>query len=169
MPDNPAELMNWWQHQDNFVLTEFNDVVREIYDDYYGIANSTPEEISHGTEYTFSHTFSVPDNIQNGENLSLVTLVLDAKTGEILNADKTAVSGFNGISCIKSDNISISKDGSIISVRGLEPGTKVVLYNITGAMIWQGLSDAYGNMCINVATPGVYILHHGGNSYKLAL
>ena len=52
-----------------------------------------PENVTAGETYTSKYTLSLPDNIQNAKNLKIVTLLLDTRTGEILNADRTTISG----------------------------------------------------------------------------
>lgn len=90
--DNPDHIMNWWIHQGPYVEMTFNDVARAIYD-YDGIAGQLPKVITEGETYKCQYTVTLPDNIQNVENLSIVTLLLDTRTGEILNADRTAITG----------------------------------------------------------------------------
>lgn len=89
--NNPDNLMDWWIHQDNYVETTFNEVARAIYDDYYGVAGSLPSVINEGETYSNLYKFFLPDNIQNKENLKVVALLLDCRTGEILNADRAAL------------------------------------------------------------------------------
>lgn len=90
--DNPDDIMNWWVHQEPYLETTFNDVARAIYD-YDGIAGQLPKVITEGETYNCQYTITLPDNIENAENLSIVTLLLDTRTGEIMNADRTAITG----------------------------------------------------------------------------
>lgn len=80
-----------WGDKGEYVSTLFNDVARDIYD-YNGIAGSTPTVINTGETYSYSYTFTLPNNIQNIDNIEIVTLLIDNETGEIMNADKTVPS-----------------------------------------------------------------------------
>lgn len=88
---NPEDYLDWWVHQESLVETTFNEVARAIYDDYYGVGNTFPKNISEGEKYSNKYTFSLPENVQNMANLKVVTLLIDGRTGEILNADRTAL------------------------------------------------------------------------------
>jgi len=104
--NDESDDMNWWIHQGSSVSTIYNDVARRIYDDYYGVAGSIPSIIKEGETYESEYTLSLPNNIQNAKNLKVVALLLDTSTGEILNADRTAISGNppSGIVPVNSDN-----------------------------------------------------------------
>lgn len=91
-PDNPDDYLNWWIHQSSTVLTTFNDVARGIYD-YDGIQGQFPENIIEGETYANNHTLTLPNGIQDASNLKIATLLIDTRTGEILNADCTRISG----------------------------------------------------------------------------
>lgn len=90
--DNPDDYMNWWVHQGAVVLTTFNDVARGIYD-YDGIKGLFPENITEGEIYKSDYTLTLPYGIEDASNLKIATLLIDARSGEILNADCTLISG----------------------------------------------------------------------------
>ena len=85
--DNPDDLMNWWVHQSSPIPITFNEVARAIYD-YYGLEGLLPKEVSEGETYKTKYTLTMPDNVNNLINVKIVTLLLDTKSGEILNADR---------------------------------------------------------------------------------
>jgi len=91
--ESRSDDMEWWCSQGSSVEITFNDVARKIYDDYYGVAGQLPSVITEGETYKSSYTLALPDNIQDAKNLKVVALLLDTTTGEILNADRTAISG----------------------------------------------------------------------------
>lgn len=66
-----------------------------------GIDGSIPASIARGEKVSHSHTFNLADNslIQNKDNLYAVVLLLDRRTGRIVNAAKTRVgdTGVNGV------------------------------------------------------------------------
>ena len=85
--DNPDDLMNWWTHQDNYVNIYFNEVARAIYS-YDGLEGLLPMVVNEGEVYNTKYTLTLPDNINDMNNVKIVTLLLDTGTGEILNADR---------------------------------------------------------------------------------
>lgn len=89
--ESPDGLMDWWTQQDSYVQTAFDEVARAIYD-YNGVPGQLPQEITEGEVYKCKYTLVLPNNVQNVENVKIVTLLLDNSTGEILNADRTVIS-----------------------------------------------------------------------------
>lgn len=88
------DIMDEWVHKESKVDILFNDVARGIYGGYTGTENSMPVSITEGETYTSQYTFTLPKNIiQDRRNLRIITLLLDTKSGEILNADQTTIDG----------------------------------------------------------------------------
>lgn len=92
-PDDPDNTLNWWVHQGSYVEMLYNDVARGIYD-YNGIPGLLPAEVRMGEKYNSEYTLTLPDNVQNAHNASIVTLLLDTRSGEILNADRVSLAQF---------------------------------------------------------------------------
>ena len=90
-PDNPNDYLNEWYKKGNSVEMKFNNVARGIYPGLSGMEGSVPTSVEKGKAYEYEYTFDLPDNIQDKKNISIVTLLIDNKSGEIINADKTAV------------------------------------------------------------------------------
>lgn len=82
----------------------FNEVVL-IANDPKGIAGSLPESTkineSNEDSYTFTITEDVAPLIQNPANLFVVAMVIDGKTGKIVNAIKAPVTAEAGIDTVK--------------------------------------------------------------------
>lgn len=91
-PDDPDDLMNWWTHQEQYVEMTFDHVARSIHD-YNGVGGQLPSAFAEDEPLTTVYTFPLPENVQNAENLYVVTLLIDGLTGEILNADETGITG----------------------------------------------------------------------------
>lgn len=85
------DIMDEWVHKDSQVEMLFYDVARGIYGDYAGNAKSFTTPITEGETYQYQYSFTLPKNIQNRKNIRIVTLLLDNKNGEILNADQSSV------------------------------------------------------------------------------
>ena len=78
--------MDGWENQRNMVYIKFDNVVRESTHPF-GIEGSLPSEIIAGESYSFSTTLSLL-NITDINNSSLVALLIDSVSGEIVNADR---------------------------------------------------------------------------------
>ena len=88
---DPENYMYAWTQKDSYVSMEFNDVARGIYPDFNGLVGSVPTVVESFKGYTYSYTIDLPDNIQNKDNIRIVTLLIDGETGEIVNADECDV------------------------------------------------------------------------------
>ena len=119
--DNPNDLMNWWVHQDSRVTMTFNEVAREIFD-YNGVEGLLPRGVVEGETYKTKYTLTVPDNVKDLSNVRIVTLILDTRTGEILNADLCSLSDIpdTSISNITTDD---NKRHDIFNSLGMKVGT----------------------------------------------
>lgn len=136
--DDPYNLMNWWVHQNFYVEMTYNDVARIIYD-YDGIAGQLPKEITKGETYKCQYALTLPDNIQNAKNLKIVTLLIDTRTGEILNADRTTIAGdydataIQTIKAVKTDAPVYTLSGQQVSRDSLK--SKKGIYIIGGRKV----------------------------------
>ena len=119
--DNPVDLMNWWTHQSSPVKVMFNDVAREIFD-YNGVEGLLPRGVTEGETYKTKYTLTVPDNVKDLSNVRIVTLILDTRTGEILNADLCSLSDIpdTSISNVTTDD---NKRHDIFNSLGMKVGT----------------------------------------------
>lgn len=119
--DNPDDLMNWWTHQSSPVEVMFNEVARAIYS-YDGVEGLLPKAVTEGETYKTKYTLTVPDNVKDLSNVRIVTLLLDTRTGEILNADLCSLSDIpdTSISNITTDD---NKRHNIFNSLGMKVGT----------------------------------------------
>lgn len=89
--------MGGWEKMRSVVSTRFNHVVREAVD-CLGITGSIPSQVEADTDYTYSTAISL-SNIKNINNATLVALLIDGESREIVNADKMklAAAGVDGV------------------------------------------------------------------------
>lgn len=92
-----------WGDKDSYVSTVFNDVARGIYD-YNGVAGSVPDMISADEAYNYEYTVTLPSNIASKDNISIVTMLINSETGEIMNADKVKPQVGTAINCASADD-----------------------------------------------------------------
>lgn len=95
-PDANSEYMSEWMKMGAKVEIEFNDVARGIFGGTDGLEGSIPKGIKEGDVYQYTYTFSLPSNIQDKKNISIIALLLDHRSGTIINADKCSLSVLRG-------------------------------------------------------------------------
>ncbi|MCQ2254341.1 MAG: hypothetical protein MJZ29_02505 [Bacteroidaceae bacterium] len=110
---NQAPYVQEMQILPNF---HFNDVVVGVSaKEGKGIEGSLPTEISEGTDYVHSFTFDVDalvntagqPIVQNKDKLHVVAIIIDTKTGEVINAQKCAApAATDAISNVNADKSS---------------------------------------------------------------
>ncbi len=132
--DKPALIDGkdmWHQH-----------VGRGFSQDVRGVPGSVPAEVKGGQVYGFSHTFALPDNILNVKNCRLVIMLLDARSGNVLNG------------------LELPLDGAYTDVRtpGADENAAPVYYDLMGRRV------SNGNIC-----PGIYIEVKGDNVRKVTV
>lgn len=59
-------------------------------------------------------------------------------------------------------NVSVTTDGSLILVQGLNDTALIKVYNLSGALIYSGTAHT-----AEVASPGLYIVAHGQGAVKV--
>ena len=143
MPDNPDDYLNEWYKKGSPVEMLFNDVARGIYPGLNGLEGSVPTSVVAGQPYEYEYTLELPDNIQDKKNIRIVTLLIDNKSGEIMNADQTKVIIETNIpGDANNDGVVDSKDADAI-VRYIMAGD-IKDFNSKNA-------DVNGDKVINVA------------------
>lgn len=91
-PEDPENYLDWWIHQGERVEVLHDDVARAIYN-YDGIEGLLPTVFTEGEAIASEYTVDLPSYTQNPANLRVVTLLIDALNGEIMNAASTRISG----------------------------------------------------------------------------
>ena len=89
--DGDDAYMEKWTKEKSRVKIEFNDVARGLFGGPDGVEGSVPKAVVEGQSYKYAYTFALPDNIANRENLRVVVMMIDQKSGEIINACETKV------------------------------------------------------------------------------
>jgi len=86
-----TDYMYDWTQKESRVSIKFNDVARGIYPNVYGQSGSVPSSVKRGVANEYAYTLTLPTNISNKDNISIVTLLVNSNNGEIVNADKVSV------------------------------------------------------------------------------
>lgn len=85
--------LDWWTHQDGSMEMFHDNVARGIYDDCFGSSESIPSMIVAGETYHGQYVLTLPQSVEHKNNVHVAILLLDALTGEILNADDIKIVG----------------------------------------------------------------------------
>lgn len=147
----PDDLKPLYQKKSTYGTT-FNDIAREIYD-VYGIEGSLSGSIQKGKLKQHTYTIPVPSSIRNLGNTTVIAMLLDAYTGEIIAAEKAKVgeATLTGIETLS--NSSMNADVKAI------PGELIItasnatasVYTIDGKLI----ASRYVNGTASISTNGL--------------
>ena len=86
-----GEDMGGFEKEGEIVSIVHNHVARSI-SSLNGESGSVPVQPKGMTDYEYSYMLTLPDNIDNKENIQLIVLLINQETGEIVNADNVDVS-----------------------------------------------------------------------------
>ena len=90
--------------QDTVYPYTFNHVARSIESNsYYGTVGLIPSSINQGEIYNGKVTFNVPSTVKDITNCSVVSIMMDANTGEVINVASSELYALSGIKGIDSD------------------------------------------------------------------
>ena len=65
----------------------YNSVARGVYPNINGFENSIPDTIEYDLEYIYENEIPFPASIKSSANTTLIVMLIDGKTGEIVNAN----------------------------------------------------------------------------------
>ena len=160
MSGEPAELQDLATKGSPY-RTTLNDVARGIYN-CWGIEGSLPTHILNGETYCHKITVPMPENILNQDNCSVVALLIDNYSGEIINAVKEKLNeATTGIESMNNGTLAaeISVEGNAISVKAAQ-GTAAV-YATDGKLVAK--TAVNGAATLNVAKGSYIVRVENGN------
>ena len=133
--DLSEELLAYYNKSDRFLAT-YNDVARGIYD-AWGIEGSMSGAIEKWTAKQHTYTIPVPAEVKKTDNLTVVALLMDAYTGEVIAAEKAKL-GEEKLTAIgavtKSEmNASISATDGAVIVSAVRATAKI--YALDGKLL----------------------------------
>ena len=120
--DDSYAYLNNWHSLEDMVEIEHNNVARGIYPGMNGAEGSVPTSVEKGKAYEYEYTFELPDNIQDKKNIRIVTLLIDNKTGEIMNADHSKV-------IVETDILGDANNDEVVDIKDIE---SIVRYIMAG-------------------------------------
>jgi len=102
----------------------FDHVPVAAWNTYFGTSGSIPQDVAHGEKHSYTFKADIKDNthIQNKENLSVVVLLLNKRTGEIINGAKMKLSPYSQVAkaySVRKDNtLTLYYDENIDQMNG---------------------------------------------------
>lgn len=161
-----------WAAEPNPVLAAnmyFDHVARKIVGGFTGQSGSLPATITAGSTYTYSFTYTIPTT-SVANNMSVIVLLINATTGEVLNA--TTPKSVTGISDLKSqiNQLSVYPNPATSDLNILFTLNKAqnvsfeitdVMGRIVSATTFKNLAPTNQNIQLPVVnlTNGVYFLN----------
>ncbi len=149
--------MGGWEDMAPQASALFDDVARDIFS-YSGLSNSVPTTVKKEQVYEYSCTASL-SNVTNTDNIELVAMLLNATSGEIVNAVKipaSAIGAFGGVADNVADgSVSITAGKGEIRIAG--DCDNAAVYGIDGRLV-----KASAESTINVPA-GLYIVKASAN------
>lgn len=147
----------------------FNEVARGIWPNFEGDENSLPSTLSVDEPIEYSYPIELPKTIKNIRHLELIGLLLNGKTGEIINAGKYPMTpdAQSGIRQVENALLKTSVAGAQLSVLLEGAGTvHAELFDMSGRKIGSAKGESNRTFSIPVSGyQGVVILRvHGQNS-----
>ena len=145
----------------------YNDVARGIYD-CFGVEGSLPGNIQSGSMQTHTYSIPVPESISNIANTTLVAMVVDTETMEVINAVEVKVGESNttGIEAVKEPaKADISVSGNAITVTTDAGGSAVAkVYSTDGKLVAQATVNGSATLAVD-GQKGTYIVRvENGNN-----
>lgn len=150
-----ANAMGDWGTKGSSVSTIYDDVARYL-SGYPGNRNSLPTEITAYTPY--SYELSVPLTAVKGDNFRIIGMIVDTKTGQIVNATRftTSKSGVEDILTENAQEVSVAGGYGSITVTG---AADAAVYTLAGVKVADGSAEGLA--------AGVYVVRADGKSYKV--
>lgn len=156
--ESKEEYLAGWYERPRVILEDFafNHVVRTIYNNYQGIEGSIPTTLVAGEEYTYSHTFDMPDYL-NIENVHVVAMIINLDSGEIMNACRCDM-GTTAVESVQVQAAQCYAQGRDLQV--VLPAlakARVNVYTTTGQHVASlNTQQSYNSIALDAA--GVYIV-----------
>lgn len=158
-----AEQMGGWESMPRTVEWAYDEVARGIYGTWEGTEGSVPATFTMGEPVVYNCEITAQQladaRIQDKDQLEVVALLIDNRTGEIVNADKVAVDYNGSAETIASDYLHIFAEGGRIAVEG--EFTSVEVYNLQGVRVVNEQLPA-GVYVVRVETPSGCVVRKAG-------
>lgn len=151
-----AGEMGGWEDKAAVVNWKFSETARDIFD-VWGINKSIPSSIKAGEPIKFDYDVKLT-NVSKYENSVIVAMVIDNRTGSIINAAKTDYQ--SGVETVNNENAKIIASKGSIAVNG--EFENAFIYNLAG----HKMAQIKGNGVVSLPA-GIYLVNVDGNVRKV--
>ena len=127
----PADLRDFVSKASKFKM-DMNHVARYC-NDIDGLSDCIDAPIVKGETQTKTFSIDIPSNVKKPENLTLVVLLLDSDSGEILNAARIVPSIIDGIAATTADRPQVSAADGLVAISRFNG--HVSIYNAAGQKV----------------------------------
>lgn len=156
----PEELAQFVGMAPSIQGLTYNDVARGIYD-CFGLEGSLNANVQAGSMQTHTYSIPVPANVTNLDNTTLVAMVVDLQTLEVINAVEVKVgeSDITGIDAVEEPaKADISVNGGAITVSTDGNGSAVAkVYSTDGKLVAQAAVNGSATLSVG-GQKGTYIV-----------
>jgi len=169
------EGINWRNlpSQVSFNTMRYDYVARALLGGFNGVSGVIPNNVVFNTSYNHTFTHTLPTT-QNVNKISLVALLLDNATGQIVNASKLvsgtlALSEFNN----NSSKIYPNPSSGIVTIESINENNTLEVYDVMGNKVFSSNLEPTSTIDISFLQKGIYILkisnEYSSESHKLIL
>lgn len=145
-----VEMGGYEQLPKKILSPVFRHVARGIYEEYRGIPGSVPATVKAGVPYTFDYTLTLPESVNRPEQVKIVAMLLDGKTGEVVNA-ATAAACATGVPMLEQQSVvSCRRVGDELWVDCAPSASAplvVQVYTVDGRMVGSREVPGDGSRC----------------------
>ena len=133
---------DWWPYVQQYAEGSsyinnmvYNDVAWGIFNDFYGTGVELPTSWKANEPQEFTLSFDLPSGIQNLANTSVVVMIIDKTTGEIITAEAIDAKDYSSVGeIVDSMAYSAVQQGQSLVIRA-EEGAKVDVYAADGVRL----------------------------------
>lgn len=138
----------------------YNHVARMIYPDVEGESSRYPVTVAMDDTITVDYKFKLPANVLDKQNLELVAMIVDGRTGSLVNADRTLLA-FTGSTSVAREKINAMvsvriESGAIRVDKANDSQMSVQVYNVQGVL----QAEVCGNCSVRIPVhpKGLYLV-----------
>lgn len=156
----------------------YKHVIREGATAFTGIEKSFPTQIEQGKDYEVTYSFDLPEKVrsvyadeaQQTSNLSLIALVLNTKTGEVLNASRMAVDVKGYLNGVRDATAScqpelLRQGHAYVPLFGTGETGTVSIYSLDGRLLLQNSGSSF---TLDLYPSGTYVVRLQSASGQVA-
>jgi len=129
--------MGGWEDKPKMIYPDemyFQEVARGFSGDFTGIEGSVPAQITAGEDVVYDHLITLPDNVDNADEVEIVVMLIDAADNHIVNAEIVKPTPYtSGIETVQGAQLRAQSDD-------------------------MGCYDLTGRRMLSASKPGLYII-----------